>query len=70
MFTSSMLERQYYFDEGLGESLSKHVSGLKNQYPGINIKTRRDKDGFAIVHLNVKPTFKYSLDEVRSIDPK
>lgn len=49
--SDSLMEREYYFDEGLGESLNDHVSGLTKQFPGIEIQTRRDRDGIPIVKI-------------------
>ena len=57
-------EREYYFDEGLGESLNDHTSNLKKQFEGIDIQTRRDRDGLALVKLSFTPKFKYNLDEI------
>ena len=48
-------EREYYFDEGLGESLNDHVAKLTRDVPGITIDTRRDRDGLAIVKLTKRP---------------
>lgn len=44
-----ILEKEYHFDETLGESLDDHCETLKKQYPGVTVQTRRDRDGFAIV---------------------
>ena len=60
--TDMLAEKEYHFDEGLGVSLAEHVRGLKDQYPGVTISTRRDRDGFAIVKVSFKPEFKYDLD--------
>ena len=46
--------REYYFDEGLGESLAEHVDSLKKRFEGITVSTRRDNDGFAIVTLKME----------------
>lgn len=62
-------EREYYFDEGLGQSLNEHVRELRSQLPGAEISTRRDADGLPIVKLLAKPKFKYDLDKVLSADP-
>jgi len=45
------MEREYYFDEGLGQSLQEHVNELKKNFPDIKLQTRRDRDGFAIVKM-------------------
>ena len=66
---TSLLEREYYFDEGLGESLNEHIAGLKKQGEGVTVETRRDRDGFAIVKLSFVPKFKYKLDEILGLDP-
>lgn len=62
-------EREYYFDEGLGQSLNDHVHELRSQLPDADIKTRRDADGLPIVKLLVKPKFKYDLDKLLNADP-
>lgn len=33
--SDSIMEREYYFDEGLGESLNDHTQKLKKDHPGI-----------------------------------
>lgn len=38
------------------------------KYPGINVYTRRDRDGFAIVKTTFKPEYKYNLDELENFD--
>ena len=62
--SEALFEREYYFDEGLGESLNDHTSTLKKDYPGITVQTRRDRDGLPIVKLIMKPTYKYNLDDL------
>lgn len=32
-----VLEKEYYFDESLGESLDDHVHDLKSRYPGVTV---------------------------------
>ena len=54
-------EKEYYFDEGLGQSLSEHVQEIKKQYEGIEVQTRRDREGFALVKILVKQEYKYKL---------
>lgn len=66
--SKSMHEREYYFDEGLGISLEEHVDGLKKQFPDINIDTLRDRDGYAIVRMTLKPQYKFDYDEIKSLD--
>jgi len=55
MFDERQHEREYYFDEGLGESLNDHIKSLKDEFPDIRIQTRRDRDGLPIVKLNMRP---------------
>jgi hypothetical protein len=64
------MEREYYFDEGLGESLEAHIAGIKKEFPDMTVNTRRDHDGLAIIHLVMKPKFKYNLDEIMSTGPE
>lgn len=64
-----LLEKEYYFDEGLGESVKEHVEHLKKEFPDLQVEVRRDRDGYAIVKTQHKPTFKYSLDELDEVDP-
>lgn len=67
---SQRLEREYYFDEGLGQSLSEHIHEVRSQYPKMTVYTRRDTDGFAIVKLSMKREYKYDLDEIVNGDPE
>jgi hypothetical protein len=55
-------EKEYHFDEGMGQSLQEHVSELRERTPGLKVLTRRDRDGFAIVKTEWSPEFKYTLD--------
>lgn len=66
---TTLFEREYYFDEGLGESLNDHIANLKKQSEGVTVETRRDRDGFAIVKLSLAPKFKYNLDKILQQDP-
>lgn len=61
------MEREYYFDEGLGQSLQEHVNELKKNFPDIKLQTRRDRDGFAIVKMTQKPKYKYNLNDIEDI---
>ena len=42
-------EKEYHFDEGLGQSLKDHVDELKTNFPDLQVLVRRDRDGYAIV---------------------
>ncbi len=44
-----LYEKEYYFDEGLGQSLKDHVEELKTTFPDVQVLVRRDRDGYAIV---------------------
>lgn len=33
--STDVAEREYYFDEGLGQSLNEHVAELKAQFPNV-----------------------------------
>lgn len=61
-----LFEREYHFDETLGQSLAEHVAELKQKLPGARIFTRRDRDGFAVVKTTFEPEFKYNLDVIES----
>lgn len=50
--SSAIMEREYYFDEGLGESLNDHTEQLKNDFPSLRVQTRRDRDGLPIVKIS------------------
>ena len=63
-----LLEKEYHFDEGLGQSLDEHVVELKTKFPGMNVQTRRDRDGFAVVKVFYKQNYKYSLDKIENWD--
>ena len=45
----TLYDKEYYFDEGLGESLKEHVEDLKTRFPDVNVQVRRDRDGYPIV---------------------
>ena len=61
-------EKEYHFDEGMGQSLQDHVREVKERTPGLTVHTRRDRDGFAIVKTEWKPEFKYRLDTDIDLD--
>lgn len=63
-----MLEREYHFDEGLGESLTEHCENLKKSFPGLKVLVRRDRDGFAIVRTKFAPEYKYNIDDMENYD--
>lgn len=63
-----LLEKEYYFDERLGQSLDEHTAELKSRYPGVKVHTRRDRDGLPIVKTTYEPEFKYKLDEIENWD--
>lgn len=67
--SSQILEREYYFDEGLGESLNDHIEGLKKKFDSITVETRRDRDNLPIVKISLAPKFKYNLDDIVNMDP-
>jgi len=31
------MQREYYFDEGLGQSLNEHTNDLKEKFPALTI---------------------------------
>lgn len=64
------MQREYYFDEGLGQSLNDHTNELKKKFPDLTVLTRRDRDGLPIVKIQMKPKYKYNLDEILSMDPQ
>jgi len=68
--SESVQEREYYFDEGLGQSLNEHTVELRKQYPNIKIQTRRDRDGFPVVKVSMKKEYKYKLEEILETDPQ
>jgi hypothetical protein len=49
--------------------VKEHVEHLKKEFPDLQVEVRRDRDGYAIVKTQYKPTFKYSLDELDEVDP-
>ncbi len=67
--TQSLYEKEYYFDENLGQSVQEHIEELKEKMPQLDVSVRRDKDGFAIIKTLWAPKFKYSLDEIEKYDP-
>jgi hypothetical protein len=49
--SEQLMSREYYFDEGLGQSLNDHTAELKEKYPDMTVQTRRDRDGLPIVRI-------------------
>lgn len=68
--SNTLPTREYYFDEGLGESLTDHIDSLKKKFEGVSVSTRRDKDGFAIVTVKMDRQFKYKLEDLENLDPE
>jgi len=64
----NLLEKEYHFDEGLGQTLDEHVEELKQRFPGVTVQTRRDRDGFAIIKTMHKREYKYDLDQMEAFD--
>ena len=62
------MEKEYYFDEGLGESLQEHIEDLKQRFPELAVETRRDRDGFAIVKTKFAPKYKYDVEKAMKFD--
>lgn len=60
----TLYDKEYYFDEGLGESLKEHVEDLKTRFPDVNVQVRRDRDGYPIVKTQFKPKYKYNIDDI------
>jgi len=63
-----LFDKEYHFDEGMGQSLNEHVAELKENHPDMKVATRRDRDGFAIVKTTYKREFKYDLNEILNFD--
>jgi len=63
-----IFEKEYHFDEGLGQSLNEHIADVKQKFPEMMVETRRDRDGFAIVKTSYKREFKYNLDQILDFD--
>jgi hypothetical protein len=63
------LEKEYYFDEGLGESLKDHVEDLKRRFPEIDVLVRRDREGYPIVKTQFAPKYKYDIDQAINFNP-
>ena len=64
-----MFEKEYIFDEGLGQSLKEHVESIKTNFPSIEVQVRRDRDGYPVVKTLYKPQYKYNLDEISNFNP-
>ena len=69
-YEARMEEREYYFDEGLGQTLTDHVKELQAQMNHGEVTTRRDGDGLAIVKVSYKPNHTYDIDRILSVDPE
>ena len=57
-----LFEKEFHFDEGMGVSLADHMAELRKQYPGAQVLSRRDRDGFAIIKVAFQPEYKYNID--------
>ena len=55
-------EREYYFDEGMGQTLEEHIKEIKSNMEGVKVETRRDRDGFLIIKTKIVKEYKYNLD--------
>lgn len=64
-----LLEKEYYFDETLGESLNEHCATLKERYPSMRVQARRDRDGFAIIKTLYDNSYKYDIDKLEAYNP-
>ena len=65
-----MAEKEYYFDEGLGQTVQDHVNEVKKTYPDVEVTVRRDRDGYPLIKTSYKPKFKYDLDKIMNYDIK
>ena len=65
---SKIYDKEYYFDEGLGQNLKEHVEDLKTRFPELTILVRRDRDGYPIVKTQYIPKYKYNLDRISNFD--
>lgn len=65
-----LYEKEYFFDEGLGETLKEHTDKLKENFPDIDVQVKRDRDGCALITTSYKPTYKYDLDKITNFDPE
>lgn len=66
--TKTLFEKEYYFDEGLGQSVEDHVKEIKQNFPDVQVLMRRDRDGFPIIKTLYKPHYKYNIDDIQNID--
>jgi hypothetical protein len=57
-----LLEKEYHFDEDLGETVNEHVQRLKDELPDMDITTRRDHDNYPIVTIKATRSYKYDID--------
>ena len=63
-----IFEKEYHFDEGLGQSLKEHVEELKEKFPELTVLVRRDRDGYPIIKTQYKQQYKYNLDEIEKFN--
>lgn len=61
-------EKEYYFDEGLGESLKEHVTSIKERFPDVEVLVRRDREGYPIVKTQFKPKYKYNIESLEKFN--
>lgn len=64
----SIFEREYFFDETLGQSLDEHLNEMKDKFPGTQVFSRRDKEGFAVIKMTFNQEYKYNLNDIEEWD--
>lgn len=63
-----LFEKEYYFDEGLGQSLKEHVEELKTNFPDLTILVRRDRDGYPIIKTQYQQKYKYNIEDLEKFN--
>lgn len=63
-----LFEKEYYFDEGLGQSLKDHIEELKSHFPDLTILVRRDRDGYPIIKTQFKQKYKYNIEDLEKFN--
>ncbi|CDW82520.1 UNKNOWN [Stylonychia lemnae] len=66
--SKQVLEKEYYFDEGLGESVNDHIQRIQAELPDIEVSVRRDNDGYPLIKTLYRPKYKYDIDRILSFD--
>lgn len=65
-----LYNKEYIFDEGLGESVDQHVKKIKESFPNLEVTVRRDRDGYPVIKTHYQKKYKYDINELEKFNPE